>query len=191
VTTITPPIFLVVVTADGRLEAKTAGLDPAAAVRVEVGEPGFDIAAVAAGFAVFVNDSGHVTGLPRNVIGTCLAATIARRHMPPLAGPVVFTGWDYSGGIESEIRPLDVQRAAFLEAAGNDLRILLGYAAGTVSPGASDGWQQAMRTVAAETISAPTPTIEVLAGTVVDAIRYLRGGGAPENTSTMEGTGSP
>ncbi len=78
-----------------------------AVVNELVGEPGMGMVSLhpASRMRGYVNDEGHVRGLPRNVTGSCvLVALGAATH--PYAGPVVITGWEDTHGMTSEIRDL-------------------------------------------------------------------------------------
>ncbi len=154
----------VVVTTDGDLLDKTSDGDALDIIRREVGPPGFDIAATTPAFGVFVNDCGHLDGLPRNVLGTCLAATLTMREgTVPLAGPVVVTGWADTHGMDTETRSLTGRKVQALQEFHRELRILLGYDIGDLE--SPDGpWRDAMRRVAHAAENAPAPTVRVVTG---------------------------
>ena len=137
-------------------------------IRREVGEPGFDIA-YCGPVGVFVNDTGHVDGLPRNLVGTLLVCNMAHRPVGPLAGPIVITGWDDS--LPSETCSLDDEMASAIRVVHHDIRIVLGLDQGVLTDGVTDLWQQQMRDLAALVDRAPTPTMRVLTGD--DALNYL------------------
>lgn len=62
----------------------------------------------------FVDDAGHVTGLPRNPVGAVVLAYLGANAMGnPYAGPVVITGWREPSN-DSEIRDLTPEQVEFL-----------------------------------------------------------------------------
>lgn len=62
----------------------------------------------------FVDDSGHINGLPRNPLGALMLAYLgANAAGNPYAGPVVITGWCEPSD-SSEIRDLTPAQVAFL-----------------------------------------------------------------------------
>jgi len=165
--------------ADGTLVEKDEQGVAQKLINREVGEPGFDIAWHGLGISAFVNDVGHLSGLPRNVVGTCLLASVVARRCrwtTPLAGPIVITGWvdEPWPSEEPETRSLTNEQVSMLRLVHADLRVLLGLDEGDLSEDAQPGWQQLMRELADFTAAAPAPTIQVLTGG--EALNYLLGG---------------
>lgn len=162
-----------VCTTDGELVQKTAGVDEFAAIRQAVGEPGYDIAWKGLGFAAFVNDMGHVEGLPRNVVGSCVMSSLAMRRVSPLAGPVAITGWGLDPRNEPDSLTLTDDGVDLVRAVYHDIRIVLGQEIGVLTEYADPRWQAAIRMCAEHAASAPTPTVQILTG--IEALNYLRG----------------
>ena len=141
-----------------------------AVVNELVGEPGMAIVRLHPALAMcgFVNDSGHVNGLPRNVLGSLMLVALGA-GMSPYAGPVVITGWEDTHGQSSEIRDLTAAQVAQLEmvhaavvptmAGGIGRWAAVGEALGTDFP---VDMQERMLRYAATIETAPTPQIEVL-----------------------------
>lgn len=152
-----------VCTVDGQLTEK---LDTARTahdvIRSEVGEPGFDIA-YHGWIGAFVNDTGHVDGLPRNTVAALLVSNVASRLRGPFAGPVVITGWDDEAPWPSlETCSLTDEQCVTLRVVHHDIRVALGLEDGVLSAGVSDDWRRSTVELAAELEAAPTPTIEIL-----------------------------
>lgn len=151
-----------VVDTDGHLHHRNQ-VPNSAAVNREVGEPGWAMVYTGGPYRRvsramgWVNDCGHLDGLPRNVVGSCLLAAVGASVMP-YAGPVVVTGWHP----DREIVALTGEQRAAMELMHSDIRRLLGLDGGEVSDQAPARWRQAMVRVAEIVVTAPTPTAVVL-----------------------------
>ena len=143
----------IVIDNNGALHVRDTAPTSAAITR-EVGEPGWDMVRTAGRTCGFVNDSGHLVGMPRNLVGSCLLASIGA-HPMPYAGPVVITGWDP----HDELVPLEPEQVAGQQRIHADIRIVLGLDQGTPSGLAAERWQRAMGKVAELVRDAPTPTV--------------------------------
>ena len=108
----------------------------------------------------FVNDVGHLAGLPRNVVGSLLLWCCSANQQP-YAGPVVITGWD-DYGHDTEIVPLRADVREALQALHADIQAIL--AGRPPSPECSPGWAAEVHRAAAFVVDAPTPTITVHEG---------------------------
>lgn len=147
---------------DGRLHHRTQ--QPSSTlINREVGEPGramvrtggpYQHASKAMGW---VNDCGHLDGLPRNVVGSCLLASLGASVMP-YAGPVVVTGWHP----HAEIVALTGEQVAGMVLMHSDIRRLLGLDEGKLSGQAPANWRRAMVRVAEIARAASAPTAVVL-----------------------------
>lgn len=123
--------------------------------------------------AAFVNDCGHL--MPekygRNVVASCLLASIGAGTAFWYAGPVVFTGWDAAtGGVE--VRGLTDEQVESIAGMHADVRRLLGIDPGPLSPLADQRWQDAIRAYAEFVRSGPVPSAVVLTGD--EALAHLR-----------------
>ncbi|MEV5450011.1 hypothetical protein [Streptomyces sp. NPDC052535] len=106
-----------------------------------------------AAVAGWVNDIGLLDPkhYPRNVVGSCVLATLGAR-VQPYAGPVVFTGWHPF----TEIGPLP--DPGFLDIVHGDvLKALAGQTPRAMSP----SWAQHMREIAEHARTGPVPGITV------------------------------
>lgn len=148
----------IVVDVDGQMHVRDTQptLD---AIRREVGEPGFDQIRLRVPGRGFVNDVGHVQGLPRNVVGSVLLLVCGAAELP-YAGPVVVTGWDRHAW-ESEVLPLRPDVLDALRDLHTDIRHALDgdQAAGTECRWCTPEWQAEVRRAAIWMTAAPTPTL--------------------------------
>ncbi|MFJ2719434.1 hypothetical protein [Streptomyces sp. NPDC087437] len=134
------------ITVDGELTQHDGHLDWDQVIGIEgkarVFLPGLAVAG-------WVNDIGLLDpkNYPRNVVGSCVLATLGAR-VQPYAGPVVFTGWDPL----TEIGPLP--NPEFLDTVQGDVvKALAGQTPRELSP----SWAQQMREIAEHVRTAPTP----------------------------------
>jgi hypothetical protein len=99
-------VSYIVIDSDGQLHHHTARVT-AEAIRAEMPSQHFDLVRLRRepNLFGFVDDSGHLIGLPRNPAGSCvLVALGASPHA--YCGPVVITGWSEPDE-SSELRDLD------------------------------------------------------------------------------------
>lgn len=160
----------VVISTDGVLDVAPAPADLGAVDRT-VGPEGADRVRLGVpGVIGHVNDCGHVNGMPRNVVGSCVLATLGAVQYP-YAGPVVITGWR-DAGEDSEITDLNRRDVAMVEAIHHDVLIALGLIQGTHSGG--EAWAAAIREYAETVRTAPAPRLTFLdGGDVVAALDAL------------------
>jgi hypothetical protein len=126
--------------------------------------------------AGFVNDCGLLfpEKYPRNVVGSCLLASVGASPQP-YAGPVLLTGWQEDPyGDEPEVRSLTPDQARHARRMHTDLRRVLGLDAGTPSGDAAPRWCRAMRQLAEEVRSGPTPEIRFVTDPA-EVLAWLRG----------------
>lgn len=145
-----------VIDTEGVLQERDA--EPtSAAIRAEVGEPGWGMVRMPVPDGTlrgWVNDSGHLAGLLRNVVGSLLLMCCGASQQP-YAGPVVITGWDQY----AEVVPLTPDRVEKLRALHSDIRRVLGLDPGEVSAGVPPGVRAGLLRAAEMVGAAPTPTI--------------------------------
>ncbi|MFI0406642.1 hypothetical protein [Actinomadura sp. 3N508] len=126
----------------------------------ELGPEGFDRVPLhpGAGITAFVNDCGFrlPDRYPRNILGALIAIRLGA-HIRPLAGPVVFTGWN-PAGCGSEIRPLNPADIQSLTAIHADFTAALN---GTHH---NQAWAGKVLAAADQLRSMPTPTITLIGG---------------------------
>lgn len=148
----------IVIDTDGALHVRETPPTSAAITR-EVGEPGWAMVRLGDAYRGFVNDDGHLTGLTRNVVGTCLLVAFAGGFQP-YAGPVVITGWHPY----RELEPLEPDQVETVKLAHSDVRKALSLDDGDLSElGASvAGWPEQMQLVAAVAADGPTPGLRVV-----------------------------
>ncbi|MEU3899800.1 hypothetical protein [Streptomyces sp. NPDC045251] len=106
-----------------------------------------------AAVAGWVNDVGLLDPqrYPRNVVGSCVLATLGA-IVQPYAGPIVFTGWHP----HTEIGPLP--EPEFLDTVHGDVvKALAGQTPRDLSP----SWAEAMREIADHARTASTPGLTV------------------------------
>ena len=163
----------VVVTPDGDIHLRDEPGDALTLINRAVGEPGFDIVRlsreVLAG--AFVNDCGHLNGLPRNVMGSLILVGLGATALP-YAGPVVITGWDPTPGDTSEVRDLTDEQVTALADVHVDLRRCMGLAGGEPTPATARWWAVDGAGYAEFVRTAPAPQPVLLHDE--DAIAYLR-----------------
>lgn len=151
-------VTYVVVDTDGGLHTHT-DVPTSTVITGHVGEPGWARVRLAEGVAGWVNDTGFLCNLPRNVVGSCLLLMTGANEQP-YAGPVVITGWHPY----DEIVPLALDKVEYLTAAHTAIRRVLD------ENNHSPGFAAAIQRAAAIVTAAPTPTIRVLHD---DALAYL------------------
>lgn len=119
----------------------------------------------------FVDDSGHVTGLPRNPVGAVMLAYLGANAIGnPYAGPVVITGWqEPSDG--SEIRDLTGAQVEFLRERHAQLSDVLAGGELWFSPDHREGIRQYAEFVR----TAPSPETVIITDPA-EVLNYLRGG---------------
>ncbi|WP_141575959.1 hypothetical protein [Actinomadura sp. WMMA1423] len=127
----------------------------------ELGPEGTDLVTLHPGtrMAAFVNDCGFSLPdrCPRNTLGALVAIRLGAVFRP-LAGPVVFTGWN-SAGCGSEIRDLTPSDIQTLTGLHRDFTAAL---AGTYTGAA--WWADTVRRDADALRAAAAPTLTVLGG---------------------------
>lgn len=127
--------------------------------------------------AAFVNDCGLLSPetYPRNIIGSCLACSFGAKPYP-LAGTVVFTGWDPSATERDEIeaRPLTTQQEEYLSRCHGDIRRALGLDPDPLDPARHPlaRWNAKVREFAEFVKTTQTPGWTILTGD--DALAHLR-----------------
>jgi hypothetical protein len=157
-----------------------------AAVNDAVGEPGMAIVRLHEQHNLmgFVNDTGHMIGLERNVPGSLILVALGA-GMQPYAGPVVITGWDWTATArdrseicdltDTTIFRLGVIAAAVQATICDDRRALPGsiwkHAGAILGVGFPADMADRMRNYATLVHTAPTPQIEILHDD--DALAYL------------------
>lgn len=151
----------IVITTGGHLHVRDQ-TPTAELINHEVGQPGWDMVALQGGARFghlmgWVNDSGHINDLTRNVAGSVALCSLGAREMP-YAGPVVLTGWDPPPG--AEIAPLTATLRDELQAMHADVLRTLGWQEGAASQQSTAAWQQWVRAFYHHVVTAPTPTIE-------------------------------
>lgn len=114
----------------------------------------------------FVNDDGHLVGLPRNIVGSLLLIACGAGHQP-YAGTIVITGWDD----DTEIEPLDGPNLHVVQELHRDLTAAL--AGEPVDGDVPAEWPEAARSSAEVLKSVPKPAIRILSAE--DAVRFLMG----------------
>lgn len=123
--------------------------------------------------AAFCNDCGLVMPetYSRNVVGTCLLASLGA-NVQPYAGPIVLTGWDaMSSG--PEVRALTDEQIAVIRRIHGGIGVALGLAPDTSKPSAARRrWWAAMRDVAEVARSGPVQGITMLHDD--DALAFLQ-----------------
>lgn len=112
--------------------------------------------------AGWVADCGLIDGSPRNIVGSCVLATLGAGHQP-YAGPVVITGYDHDsdwGGPEPlqswQVETLDEIVTAVQAALGDD------HATATPPLGADRSWIYAIREHAEWVRTSQTPKIRIV-----------------------------
>ncbi|MFJ4735215.1 hypothetical protein ACIP6V_23575 [Streptomyces sp. NPDC088770] len=139
-----------VISADGELTQHDGHLDWDRVIGIE-GKARVVLPGVAV--AGWVNDIGLLDpkNYPRNVVGSCVLATLGAR-VQPYAGPVAFTGWNP----RTEIGPLPDPE--FLDTVHGDVvKALAGQTPRELSP----SWAEQMREIADHVRTAPTPGFTV------------------------------
>jgi hypothetical protein len=131
--------------------------------------------------AAFANDCGHLMPekYPRNMVGSCMLASVGASTAYPYAGPIVFTGWDDTVD-DIEVRGLWSDQVAALKMMYADIRVLLGIEPGEFSHLAAPAWRTAILTYAVRVRCAPTPGVTIITGDdALDALtRAINGGGS-------------
>lgn len=111
--------------------------------------------------AAYVNDCGlrFPKRYPRNVVGTCLLATLGAAP-DPKAGPIVLVGWNPANTFRglSEIVPLVEARADAIAVIHGEVRRAL---AGDPPRDMSPSWGEWVREIAEHARTAPTPGITI------------------------------
>lgn len=112
-----------------------------------------------ASVAGWVNDIGLLdpTRYPRNVVGSCVLATLGAA-VQPYAGPVVLTGWNPGNTARGLIEIEPLPEPEFLDTVHGDvLKALAGQTPRDLSP----SWAESMREIADHARTAPVPGITV------------------------------
>ncbi|MEU7174691.1 MULTISPECIES: DUF3846 domain-containing protein [Micromonospora] len=131
------------------------------AINAEVGDGGTDRVPLGVNARGFVNDVGHLAGLPRNVVGSLLLMCCGAAHQP-YAGPVVVVGWDRHAWDGVEIRSLPPEVLEALRGLHTDIRTVVD---GGVPRNRCDPlWVAQVREAAAFVAVADTPTITIRRG---------------------------
>jgi hypothetical protein len=142
-----------------------------AAVDREVGPEGWAAVMLAAGehLTGWVNDIGLTQPdlYPRNVVGSCVLATLGAA-MNPYAGPAVITGRDAADPESAhpiDLGPESVRLVILLHS--HVLEVLDGQ------PRAATSWGKALRRYAEQVAAGPTPTLQVTGFGLFDALAEL------------------
>lgn len=111
--------------------------------------------------AAYVNGCGlnDPENYPRNIVGTCLLATLGAAP-DPKAGTIVFVGWEAANTLRgiSEIVPLTKVRADAIAVVHAEVRRAL---AGDPPREMSPSWGEWVREIAEHARTAPTPGITI------------------------------